>query len=77
MKKINWNTASELGLIERINKEVLHPLGLAMVRTPDDGRSPFILVAPDKEFTYSFDLQLKPILSTEEIHAAIDKVESL
>lgn len=77
MKKINWNTASDLGLIERINKEVLHPLGLAMVRTPDNGNSPYLLVAPDKEFTYSHSVELKPILSTEEIHAVIDKVENL
>lgn len=28
--EINWNQASEMGLIERINTEILHPLGLAI-----------------------------------------------
>lgn len=30
MKHINCNQASELGLSVRINRETLHPLGLAM-----------------------------------------------
>lgn len=32
MKNINWNQASELELIVRINCKTLHQLGLAMSR---------------------------------------------
>lgn len=39
MKSINWNQMSELGLIYKINKDILHPLGLAISRNPDNGFS--------------------------------------
>lgn len=52
MKTINWNQASELGLVERINREILHPLGLAMARDPATGSSDIILVADDGKFEY-------------------------
>lgn len=51
-KTIDWNEASRLGLIERINREILHPMGLAMCRDVDTGTSPCILVSPDGEFCY-------------------------
>ena len=43
---------SQLGLIRRINTEILHPLGLAMARDPNTGHSHKILVAPDGIFNY-------------------------
>lgn len=67
MRSIDWNTASELGLIERINREVLHPLGLAMCRTVETGDSPGLLVSPDGEFEYSPDAGIGPIYSAAEI----------
>ena len=53
MQTLDWNQMSALGLILRINTEVLHPLGLAMARNPETGHSEQILVAPDGVFTYS------------------------
>ena len=53
MKRIDWNEASRQGLIERINTEILHPLGLAMCRTPEDGGSPGLLVAEDGLWEYA------------------------
>lgn len=76
MKTIDWNKASELGLIERINSEILHPLGLAMYRTPDSGSSGGILVSPDREFQYAPQVKLKPVLTKLEIHEAIDALNS-
>lgn len=49
---INWNQMSELGLIERINREVLHPLGLAISRDVETGVSAEVLVADDGVFNY-------------------------
>lgn len=77
MKTINWNQASELGLVERINREVLHPLGLAMTRTPATGFSHSILVAPDKEFTYAPNIERKPIISTSALHDMINKMPTV
>lgn len=54
-KEIDWNTASKLGIITRINKEVLHPLGLAMTRNPSTGSSDSLLIAPDGFWEYSPD----------------------
>lgn len=71
MRSIDWNTASELGLIERINREVLHPLGLAMCRTVETGDSPGLLVSPDGEFEYSPGVGIGPIYSAGEIQARI------
>ena len=34
MKQVDWNQLSEWGLIWKINKEVLHPLGIAITVTP-------------------------------------------
>lgn len=53
-KTINWNQASERGLIARINTEILHPLGLAMIRNPENGVSPGLIVADGAEpFAYA------------------------
>lgn len=71
MKTIDWNKASELGLIRRINEEVLHPLGLAITRDPKTGSSNFLVIAPDLKWEYSKpatttmdDSQIKSILSS-------------
>ena len=70
MRKIDWNKASDLGLIVRINKEILHPLGLAMFRDTDNGNSQGVFVSPDKEFHYDPDPE-DIILTKAEIHALI------
>ena len=59
MNYINWNTLSDLGLLERINKEILHPLGLAVCRTVEDGTSLGALISEDWEWRYSADMQSK------------------
>lgn len=53
MKRIDWNEASRQGLVERINTEILHPLGLAMFRTAEDGVSPGLLIAEDGKWEYA------------------------
>ncbi|MCL1127519.1 DUF7415 domain-containing protein [Shewanella surugensis] len=70
LKKVDWNQASDLGLIERINTEILHPLGLAMTRNPETGISTYLLVADVQHFEYAAEIEskLKPILSKDEIH---------
>ena len=72
MKKIDWNQASELGLVERINAEVLHPLGLAMARNLDDGTSPCVLVADDRVFEYDNGYTRKPVITKDELHSQIN-----
>ena len=48
---VNFNELSEAGLIWRINKEILHPLGLALSRN-SDGTSNGCLVATDGIWEY-------------------------
>lgn len=59
LKSINWNQISELGLLERINKEIMHPLGLAVFRDTADGSSGGAFVADDGVFQYAEGMQLK------------------
>ncbi|WP_459567002.1 DUF7415 domain-containing protein, partial [Enterobacter hormaechei] len=40
MKYVDFNTLSEMGLVWRINREILHPLGLALSRDVETGSSP-------------------------------------
>lgn len=72
MKHINWNQVSELGLIVRINREILHPLGLAMTRNPENGVSEMLMVSPDGIWEYDQQLMTNaPIVSEEEARAKI------
>ncbi|MDI5830186.1 DUF7415 domain-containing protein [Shewanella xiamenensis] len=71
MKSINWNQMSELGLIEKINREILHPIGLAIARDPATGISEKVLVAPDGIFEYG---EMKStIISENEINKILDE----
>lgn len=53
--KVNWNEISRLGLLERINREIMHPLGLAVYRDPATGNSGGALVSPDGKWEYPSD----------------------
>ncbi|WP_437887726.1 DUF7415 domain-containing protein [Phytobacter sp. V91] len=50
---LDWNQLSALGLIVRINKEILHPMGLALCRNPESGISEGALIAPDGKWEYA------------------------
>lgn len=56
MVTVDWNWLSEQGLLYKINKDVLHPLGLAAFRNSNTGSSDAILVADDLVWEYSPDL---------------------
>lgn len=49
---IDWNEISRLGLLERINREIMHPLRYAVCREVETGRSPGALVSPDGVWVY-------------------------
>lgn len=51
-KIIDWNEISRLGLLERINREIMHPLGYAVCREVESGRSPGALVSDDGPWVY-------------------------
>lgn len=67
VKEINWNQLSELGLLRKINRDVLHPLGLAISRNVETGFSEVILAAADGVWEYSEDILKKPDLTEVEI----------
>lgn len=69
MKERDWNDLSKLGLLKRINHEMLHPLGLAISRNPKTGVSEKILVADDGIWEYENKDIL--VLSKSEIADAI------
>lgn len=73
LKSIDWNKMSELGLLERINREILHPLGLAASRDVKTGFSSKVLIADDKEWTYGPKVEVGPILTKEEIFDNLER----
>lgn len=52
LPSVDWNELSRLGLIRRINTEILHPLGYAMYRNPETGVSGGALISPDGKWEY-------------------------
>lgn len=75
MKTINWNQASDLGLMERINRQILHPLGLAMYREVETGASPALMVSDDGEWRYHPDMETT-ILPDEKVISLLREMES-
>ncbi|MFP5424984.1 MAG: hypothetical protein ACLGJA_03930 [Gammaproteobacteria bacterium] len=51
-KLIDWNEISRMGLLERINREIMHPLGYAVCREVESGKSPGALVSDDGPWVY-------------------------
>ncbi|MFA6199096.1 MAG: hypothetical protein WC679_01655 [Bacteroidales bacterium] len=72
MKEVNWNVLSQLGLIKRINHEILHPLGLAMTRNSETGFSESILVSDDGIWEY--ENKEVVVLSKEEVDNVVNNV---
>lgn len=52
---IDWNELSRRGLLVRINREILHPLGLSVCRDPATGLSPGAVVSDDGVWVYPED----------------------
>ncbi len=50
---VNWKELSERGLVFRINHEIMHQLGLAVMYEPETGMSGGAMVATDGAWNYS------------------------
>ncbi|EQQ95402.1 hypothetical protein G776_04172 [Escherichia coli HVH 115 (4-4465997)] len=50
---VNWKELSERGLVFRINHEIMHQLGLAVMYAPETGMSGGAMVATDGAWNYS------------------------
>ncbi|WP_425456731.1 DUF7415 domain-containing protein [Brenneria rubrifaciens] len=57
---IDWNEISARGLLQTINEELLHPLGLAVFRDPETGVSAGALISNDGQWEYDKTLH-KPL----------------
>ncbi|MGK0703309.1 DUF7415 domain-containing protein [Yokenella regensburgei] len=56
---MSWNELSARGLIIRINKEILHPIGLAVFRDQKTGISQGALISPDGVWEYDQSISVK------------------
>lgn len=74
LKTINWNQISELGLHERINREIMHPLGLAITRIVDDGSSPGAVVADDGVWQYAPGTPSMDVFTDEHIKVRVQQM---
>lgn len=68
---IDWSMMAKLGLIKKINNEILHPMGLAISYHRTTGFSEKIILSMDQVFEYSEKTEMVP---DEEIER---KVKSL
>lgn len=57
---IDWNEISRRGLLIRINREIMHPLGLAVCRDPATGRSAGAIVSSAGPFVFAEDTGTVP-----------------
>ncbi|MFV3316457.1 hypothetical protein [Pseudomonas sp. NY15374] len=55
-KMIDWNEISQRGLLVRINREIMHPLGLAVCRDLATGTSPGAVISDDGPWVYPDDV---------------------
>ena len=75
MKSINWKQMAELGLVRKINNDILHPLGLALSYDPGSGISTEIYVDEDDwKWEYSEEIASKPFYSEDEIKAKVKEM---
>lgn len=65
LETIDWNEISRRGLLMRINREVMHPLGLAICRVPETGVSPGALVSDDGPFVYADSIDQSPSVESD------------
>lgn len=65
-KIIDWNEISDRGLLVRINREIMHPLGLAVARDPATGQSPGAVVSDEGPFVYAEDILPAPLRDAAE-----------
>lgn len=68
MKIVDFNTLSDMGLIWKINKEILHPLGLALTRDPS-GISVGAIVSDDGSWEYPETSDFQNIAKLNKVYA--------
>lgn len=72
LQEIDWTEISKRGLLMRINREIMHPLGLAVFRD-DTGISEGAFVSPDGKWVYAEDEEnLEPSSKEMSISVALD-----
>lgn len=72
LKTIDWNQLSELGLVERINRQILFPMGLAVTRITSSGVSPGCVVSDGGQFYFTGET--KDVLTDDQIKARIQQM---
>lgn len=77
VKLIDWTELSRRGLLVKINKRLLHPIGLAICRN-EDGTSPGALVADDGKWEYAaVDPKQAWLEALDETIEALDRMDEL
>lgn len=59
---VNWNEASKLGLVDKINEQVLHPIGMSITRNSNSGASPCILKNNGGEWEHENEYEINAFL---------------
>lgn len=68
---LTFREASELGLIQKLNREVLHPMGLALCWNPETNLSEGFLVSEEGEWKYDDSVVVKPF-DPKALEAALE-----
>ena len=70
---VDWNEIADLGLLQRINREIMNPLGLAVYRDPSNGTSGGAMIADDGVWEYSPEITNK-ILDDDEVVVRVSEM---
>lgn len=73
---IDWTEISQRGLLERINREIMHPIGLAVFRDPKTGTSGGAFVSPDGIWEYSEAIKQDDVAGDAGASSIEDRMEA-
>ena len=73
-KIMDFEEMSNNGLIWKINKEILHPLGLALAR--DGDTSPGCMIAPDGKWEFSEESNIRNFEKFQKFKKTLEEMDN-
>lgn len=73
-KVLDWNQMASIGLVERINREILHKIGLAISINRETGSSDAVFISPDGVWEYPDDKE-SGVIDDDKVKELLSKID--